>query len=62
MSAYLYDRQHYGSGECSEGLSYTSAYIASGFDSTWYDFKYAPHHYEAYEMSAGEELDIEIET
>lgn len=62
MSAYLYDSQHQGNGSCGDALGDSSAYILSDHEDQWHVFKYAPHHYEAYTLNAGQKLDITIET
>ena len=61
MSAYLYDIQHIGNGNCGDRRSNSSAWVKSSKDNSWNGFNYAPHNYEVVEMYAGEKIEIGIE-
>lgn len=60
VSAYTYDMQHIGNGNCGDNRDGSSAYIKSNIDNTWRDFDYMSQHYDAVEMYAGQEMEFDF--
>lgn len=62
MSAYMYDQQHIGNGNCDSFSSDSEAWVRSSKHSNaWQYFNWSPYHYDGFTMLAGETMEIKID-